>query len=379
MVRKLSNDINLGKVFGIKLQVNLSWFVIFAIVSIFLATDVFPSSLSGKSDIAYWVMGSVSSLLFFASVLVHELAHSVTSIYRGIPVKSITLFIFGGAANITREADKANDDLLMAIAGPLSSCIVAGFFWFFYSITLSGANEVALVCLWLAQINLVLAIFNMLPGFPLDGGRIFRSIVWKFTDDYKRSTEIASHAGRVFGILLILGGVAFAATQSSFFSGIWMALIGWFLFDAASSSYKQVNLQAVLKKYSVTQIPFGKCIIVNSDMSLYEFANRYGLEPNTTCFLAKYPNGNFGLIDIHKVKSEGLGGFETKQMDLFTSIIGKDDYITANTDLLTAVQKMNENDANHLLVTDPDKPLGVLHIDEIIHFVQKESPESFKK
>lgn len=376
MVKTLNNSIYLGKLFGIRFQVNLSWFIIFAVVAIFLATDVFPSSLGGRSQTTYWAMGAVSSLLFFASVLIHELAHSLVSISKGIPVKSITLFIFGGAANITKEADKAEDDLLMAFAGPLSSCVLAGIFWVLYSITYDGAVEISLLCFWLAQINLVLAIFNMLPGFPLDGGRIFRSIIWKVTGNYKRSTEIASHTGRLLGVLLILGGIAIALVQKSLFSGVWMALIGWFLYDAAASSYKQVNLRSILQKYTVSQIPQGKCIIVSSDMSFYEFANRYGLEPPSTCFVAKYPDGSYGFLDMHKVKSEGLGGFKEKNISIFVKNTVKDIFIDIESDLLVAVQKMNEFDVSKLVISG-DESGKTVHLDDIIRFVRDKNPKSF--
>jgi len=228
---------SLGKVFGIEFRLHYTWFVIFILVTVSL---VFPHWLSPL----YWIMAIAASLLFFASVLAHELAHSLVGRANGIPVKSITLFIFGGVALMTREATRPNAELKMAAAGPACSLAIGGLFALIWLVTRGVATSVAEMAGWLAVINIALAVFNMIPGFPLDGGRIFRAILWRATGNYQRSTLLATWVGRGVAYLFILGGILIILLHPfglSWFDGVWLAFIGWFLGNAASASYRQAQ------------------------------------------------------------------------------------------------------------------------------------------
>ena len=185
----MGNAFNLGKLFGIQVRLHYSWFIIFMLVTLSLVYPNWSQSLS-------WVIGIITSLLFFASVLAHELAHSLVGRANGIPIKSITLFIFGGVAQMTREATKASAELKMAAAGPVCSLAIGGLFGLIWLFTKDAVASVAEMAGWLAIINVTLAAFNLIPGFPLDGGRVFRSLMWRFTGNYSAQHELPPGWGR---------------------------------------------------------------------------------------------------------------------------------------------------------------------------------------
>ena len=247
----------LGNIGGITIRIDYSWFVIFALLVFLLGTQ-FPRLAPGVAPTWYWLTALVTSVLFFASVLGHELSHALVARRCNIPINSITLFIFGGVAQMEDEPTTAWDEFKMAIAGPLSSVVFGLGFFVLTALTrnwdsrlLSSSFE------YLAVINVVLAVFNMLPGFPLDGGRVFRSIIWGITGNLIRATQIASLSGQLFGAAFIaFGALTFFYPPLAQFrgNGLWLALIGWFLFTAARSSYKQMLLRETLRKVPVENI-----------------------------------------------------------------------------------------------------------------------------
>ncbi|MFC2021849.1 site-2 protease family protein [Chloroflexota bacterium] len=201
----------------------------------------------------YWIIGIITSLLFFASVVAHELAHSLVGRANGIPIESITLFIFGGVARMTKEVTRPAAELKMAAAGPICSLVIGGLFGLLWLFLPNITEPIATMILWLAVMNGGLAAFNLIPGFPLDGGRIFRSLLWRTTGSYSRSTRIATRIGQGIGYFFILAGISIIFLHPfglSWFDGIWIGFIGWFLGSAASASYRQLRWQQAL--HSVT-------------------------------------------------------------------------------------------------------------------------------
>jgi Zn-dependent protease len=235
----LRGGIPIGKAFGISLKLHYSWFIIFALVTWALAAGYFPSAYPTWSVATRIAAGMITSVLFFGSVLVHELMHSIVSQRQGIPVRSITLFIFGGVSQITSEPKQPRDEFNMAIAGPLSSLVIGGILFGIYfgwrHVDTFAVQFITAIAYWLGYINLVLGIFNLIPGFPLDGGRVFRSLLWWRSGNLKSATRTASNIGRVVGFLFIFGGVWLIFT-GNWVNGIWLALIGWFLESAATGS-----------------------------------------------------------------------------------------------------------------------------------------------
>ncbi|HET6381613.1 MAG TPA: site-2 protease family protein [candidate division Zixibacteria bacterium] len=244
---------------GIEVRIHASWLLIFALLTWSLATGFFPQAyreLTGDrlSDVTAWILGGLSALLLFISVLVHELAHSFMARARGLEAKSITLFLFGGVSSLSSESPNPGTEFLVAIVGPLTSLAIAGICF------LAGAvvtdPQAGLVLGYLAVVNALVAGFNLIPGFPLDGGRVLRSIAWRATNSVRRATEIAATVGQVAGFGLILWGLAtiFLPPADDFFSGFWLAAIGWFLQNAASASLQQVVLETGLRGVRVSSI-----------------------------------------------------------------------------------------------------------------------------
>jgi Zn-dependent protease len=233
--------ISLGELFGIRFRLHFTWFIIFALVTTSL---VYPE----YSRWTYWVVGIITSLLFFASVLAHEVAHSLVGRANGILIESITLFIFGGVAQMTREVTRPNAELKMAAAGPLCSLALGGVFGLLWWFIPNASEPIATMIWWLAVMNGALAAFNLIPGFPLDGGRVFRSLLWRLTGSYHRSTKIATRVGQGIGYLFMLGGILTIALhpfELSWFDGMWIVLIGWFLENAARTSYRQLRQEEI--------------------------------------------------------------------------------------------------------------------------------------
>src|ERR1700683_4614649 len=227
----------LGQVFGIPIYLHPSWFIIFFLITLSLTTQ-FTSKHPGWSSSQHLSLGIITSVLFFASVVFHELSHSVIAKHYKIKVESIPLFVFGGLARIQRDPSSAMQEFNIAIAGPLSSLFLGGCFWL-VTHYFHGNELVVASCTWLWEINVMLAVFNLIPGFPLDGGRVLRSIAWGITGDFNRATKIASYAGRFFAYVMIFVGV-WIAFHGSLVSGIWTAFIGWFLLSAARESVTQI-------------------------------------------------------------------------------------------------------------------------------------------
>ncbi len=243
----MASSITLFRMFGIPFRINYTWLVIFGLVITILAMNQFPSTHPRWSTFEYWLVAAVTTLLFFASVVLHELSHALVALRHKIPVKSITLFIFGGVAQIAKEAERPRVEAVIALAGPLSSLVLAGAFYLVYYFVDPLNEWVGAVAGWLAVINVSLAVFNMLPGFPLDGGRVFRSVVWTITSNYRKATIISAWVGRGIAYLMIAGGVYLSIWEGEWVSGVWLMFIGLFLNAAAMTNARQTMLKEALR------------------------------------------------------------------------------------------------------------------------------------
>ncbi len=246
------SGLRIGTIWNIPIRLNTSWFIIFGLLTWSLSRDYFVAAYPNLSSGVYLSLGVVTSLMFFGSVLAHELGHSWVALKDGIPVRGITLFIFGGVAQIEREASTPASEFRIAIAGPLTSLLLAGGFFILYSLDkqipyLAAPSE------YLMRINFLLALFNLVPGFPLDGGRVLRAAVWAWKKDLHKATRIAALIGQVIAYLFIGLGIL-RMFQGQFSNGIWMIFIGWFLQSTASSTYQQIKLETSLRGSSVRQV-----------------------------------------------------------------------------------------------------------------------------
>ena len=277
-----------------------SWFVIFALLTWMLAGSYYPEEFKHWSPLLYWLMGAVTAIMLFASVLLHELGHSVVALRYKIPVRSITLFLFGGIAQIGAEPPSAIAEFFIAIAGPLVSLALAVFFYAAQPL-IAGMEPLLGLAKYLAYINMALVLFNLIPGYPLDGGRVLRAIVWAITGDMDRSTLIAADVGRFFAFLLIFAGV-WQMFNGNFGGGLWVAFIGWFLDNAASVQIQQVMFRGLLTGHRVAQAMSTHCATVPEDMTLQQLVDEQILGGGQRSFLVNRGDQTVGLITLHRIK-----------------------------------------------------------------------------
>ncbi|MHB1132246.1 MAG: M50 family metallopeptidase [Chloroflexota bacterium] len=273
----MRGSLRVARIMGVDISLHISWFVIFALVTWSLANLYFPyrDPILGRTP--NWLAGFTASSLFFLTVLGHELAHGVVAKRLGFGVESITLFILGGVAAIEREADHAREEFWIAIAGPLSSLafgILAAIFWLIAEAVGPRDNTVADVAFWLAETNVLLALFNLIPGFPMDGGRVLRAIIWGVTRNGWVATRIATWVGRLFAYALVLGGAYLLVTGMAF-SAVWLIGIGWFLHSAALGAYHQAEIREKLKGVAVSQAMSRDYPAISPSLSLRDAFDRY--------------------------------------------------------------------------------------------------------
>jgi Zn-dependent protease/predicted transcriptional regulator len=370
----LQGGIPIGKAFGISLRLHWSWFIIFVLITWALSASYFPSTYPHWSLAEGVTAGIITSLFFFGSVLVHELMHSIVALRKGIHIASITLFILGGVSAMTEEPQKAKDEFLIAAAGPVTSLVLGGIFWGVWvalggTKAAAGSNEfIAAIVYWLGYINLALGIFNLIPGFPLDGGRVLRSLIWWRTSKMQNATKIASNIGRVIGYLFILGGVYLVFT-GNLFNGIWLALIGWFLESSAAGSYNLLLMQDMLKGHVAEEIMSRDCQMIPPDITLDKLVNEYIMKSGRRCFPVVSEGQVEGLISLHdlqKVPKESWANQIVR--DAMVPLV-KLKSVQPDTDLNTVMQTLAQNDINQVPVVDDNNIVGMVGRDNIVNFI----------
>ena len=260
----MDSSFRLGRIFGIPVEVNFTWIFIFLFIT-YVLNDLFHQAEPTWPQTQCWGVALVTAMLFFGSVLAHELSHSVVAVRIGIPVDKITLFIFGGVSQLAHEARRPRAEFLVAVVGPLSSLAICAMFAGLWYLVADKYHGLGTVFWLLAGVNLSLAVFNMLPGFPLDGGRVLRSALWGLTGSYWRATQVASRGGQVFGGLMIAGGILLAVSYGGIQSA-WMALVGVFLFAAATTSYRLESVREGLRTRSVAAVMSSDWVSLPGDL-----------------------------------------------------------------------------------------------------------------
>lgn len=372
----MGRSIQLGKIFGIPFRLDYSWFLIFIFVTVLLSYFYFPDFAKQNefswSTAACWILGVITSLLFFASVLAHELAHSIVGIRGGIPVKSITLFFFGGVAHIGKEASRPIQELKMAAAGPLCSIALAGIFYGISWLS-SGFNEyLAALTWWLAMINAILAIFNMIPGFPLDGGRVLRSIVWLATGDYMRATRIATMAGYGVSYLFILGGFFMMFfLRGGWFNGLWFIFIGFFLNSAVRMTYRQTTLRDSLKGFTAQDVMTRDFPSVPRHLTIRELVQRHFLTTSSQCFLVSDGEMVQGLLTLHQIKDVPQEYWDITTSGQAMTPVEELKMVRPGDDALSILERMDEENLNLVTVVREGRVIGVILRDYLIRFAQR--------
>ncbi len=370
-------SIRLGKIWGIPIGLNISWFLVFGLVTWSLAAGYFPNEYPQLSVAANWLLGLITSILFFGSVLLHELGHAYMALREKIAVRAINLFIFGGVAQIEGEPKTAGAEFRISIAGPIVSLALAAFFGLLWLLD-QNIPWLAAPSIWLARINLILAIFNMIPGFPLDGGRVLRAGVWKITGSFQKANRVATLSGQIvafifmgLGVLVILGG--------NLFNGLWLIFIGWFLQNAAASSYAQSTMQQALQSLNVEQVMARQWPQISSRTPLsllmeeqilrggprYAFLARegYGYDEGD-----KRPSGMVSLTDISRVPQQSWPFTPAEQIMVpWNRLV----VVNAQMDLLEALRIMGEaNVAQVPVLNERGDLVGVLSREQVFHTIR---------
>lgn len=366
----LTRSLKLGKIFGIEIRLDYSWFIIFLLITSTLALGKFAYEFPEWSVIFHWVLGMVTAILFFVSVLIHEIAHSLYARYRGIPVRNITLFIFGGAAQIADEPHKPEDEFVMAILGPAAS-VALGFImaiiWRlsnFFHLPVIGT-----IALYLAFINIMLAVFNLIPGFPLDGGRILRSIIWGISKNLKRATQIASFSGRVFAFLFIILGV-FTIFYSSWLEGFWLIIIGWFLLNAAVRSYQQMTIREIMRQYSINDIMTTAFYKVPPSLTIAQLIQGPIIPTGQQIFPVYDDEQLLGFADIEQIKSKPKSQWEQTPIETIIQPLEMTAKVDLHSTVFSVLLQFADTQINQIPVIDKGKLVGLASKQRIINLIQ---------
>jgi Zn-dependent protease/CBS domain-containing protein len=363
----LSNSIRLFTVRGIEVGVHYSWLFIFGLFTWSLSTYVFPPALPHLSTAEYWLLGAATALLMFVSVLIHELAHSFVALARGLKARSITLFIFGGVSSLGGDAREASTEFLVAIVGPLTSFVLAGVAY--VVATVIDESRIDLVASYLVYINLVLGLFNLVPGFPLDGGRVLRSVLWGATNNMRKATEWAANAGKVVAWGLFAYAL-FLVFDGQYIGGIWMAAIAWFLHNAASNSVQQVVFESRLRRVRAADVVSPDETTVPPGLSVAELIEHYLLPTNRRA-LAVIDNGRLvGIVTVSDILKVPVA--ERSRVTVAEVMGGRDRLYTVSADarVQDAVELLAEHDLEQLPVVDGNRFIGLLTRADVMRQLQ---------
>jgi Zn-dependent protease len=357
----MNNSMKIFRVFGIDIKLHFTWWFVFALIAWSLSSAFFPHYFPDQTQTMYWSMGITASLLLFVSVLLHELSHSLVARAKNIKVESITLFFFGGVAGITKEDMKPSSEFLMAIAGPVFSLVLAGIFFIIWKINENVFWTAITYYLW--QLNLILAIFNLVPAFPLDGGRAFRAILRAYFKDLKKATRIAVIGGKLFAGFLFFMGIL--ALISGVGTGLWFIFLGGFLYFIAGASYDQVIIKETLGGISVKELMNKKTKAVDPDMKFSDFVHKYeNSEEDVFVVRDKDFSGTLNLEKIEKMPVKMQQMVKLRQIAMpFHQLktLKKDD------NAYTAFRKIAEQGVELLPVMNKGKLSGMITRKKLMH------------
>jgi Zn-dependent protease/predicted transcriptional regulator len=364
----IRQSIRLTRIRGIEIGVHYSWFIVLVLITLSLTT-LFAEEHPQWPRFEHYAMGAAASLLFFTSILLHELAHSFVALAKRIPVRSITLFVFGGIAQITREPDRPLTEFQIAIVGPIASMGLALGFKLVAMAAAGWSDHAQAVADWLAHVNLVLAIFNLLPGFPLDGGRVFRAVVWRVTGSYTRATAVAAKSGQIMGYMFILGGILIGFT-ANWFNGLWLAFIGWFLLIMAQESVLQATLRSALKGLTAKDIMASDCPTVSGRMSLAELVDDHMLRTGQRCFLVAEDGNVEGLVTLHQVKTVPRENWAVIPVNRAMIPYDRLRVVHPDTPIFEVLEAMDRADVNQVPVTKAGRLVGMITRDHLLQIIR---------
>jgi Zn-dependent protease/predicted transcriptional regulator len=372
----LRSQIRLGRIAGIEIGLHFSWFIIAVLIALSLVAQFHQEAPSWSNSVV-WSAAVITAILFFVALLLHELAHSLVARARGLRVRAITLFALGGVSQIESEASDAKSEFWIAFVGPLTSVAIG--FGCLGLARLSGwtyashpGNPVAAILLWLGYINIGLAVFNMVPGYPLDGGRVLRAIIWWITGNQSRSTRAAARVGQLVALLLIFYGL-YRFFLGENFGGLWLAFIGWFLLDAARGTQVQTELVTELRGRHVSDLMDHDCVTVESHISVQDFVEEYLLRTGRRCFVVVQNDAVVGLLTPAELRKVNREDWPQTSLQSVMRPISQVRAVTPETPALQALEMMTRDDINQLPVISNGHLEGIFSRTHVLRFLQLHS------
>lgn len=366
----LQRKIGLFKLLGVKVSVDASWGIILFLVVWSLSKGYFPSYFPDLSIQTYWIMGVIGAIGLFISIIIHEFSHSLVARKYGMKIQGITLFIFGGVAEMKDEPKTPKSEFLMAIAGPIASFVLSIFF--------SGLTQVAeiwkvpipIVAIlgYLSTINLLIAVFNMIPAFPTDGGRVLRSLLWWIKGDIRWATQIASRISLMFAVVIIFMGFMHI-TGNNVMGGLWWILIGLFLFFAANASYQKLLIKESFEGKTVRHFMNPALVTVPYDITLQEFVDKYLYHYHYKMFPVVKNNVISGLITVQILKLHTHEEWKHLSVGQVMQEQDASNSIVSNTLIEDALNKMNESGVTRLLVLEHNKIVGIITLKDLLEYI----------
>jgi Zn-dependent protease/predicted transcriptional regulator len=358
--RKARSGISLFKVRGIQISLDYSWFIVFGLVLWSLSAGYFPQIYPGQSRQIYWMAGLIATFFFFVSILVHELCHSLMALHLGIKIREINFFIFGGMARLSEEAASPKDEFKIAVVGPLSSFSLAAIFWGIQNALEADQPSIIVeVFGYLAWANVALAVFNLIPGFPLDGGRIFRAFWWWKTGSISRATKFASDIGKGFAIAIMVLG-ALQIFSGVLIGGLWLLFIGMFLRGVAEVSYQEMAVRQSLEGTRVEDILIKEVVTAPSELPLKRLISDYFLRYGYRGFPVTTNGTVLGLISLTDVKDVPEEEQRDKTVSQVMTPFKSEFTILPETPLTEALKKMTQENTGRLLVMRGDQMIGMI-------------------
>jgi Zn-dependent protease len=367
----MRSHLKLGRLLGVPLRIDLTWLLIFAWATWSLSTTYAPDRLPDAAPLTHWLVGAGTSVLFFTSVVLHELGHALVARAQGHPVKQITLFIFGGAAEITQEPATPGKELALALAGPGVS-LGLGALFLLVSWLGAGVSWLQTMASYLGGVNLVLGVFNLVPGFPLDGGRVLRALLWKRTGDLAVATRWAARVGRVIAYGL-MGWGFMLIVRGQFGDGLWLLLIGMFLDGSARTADLRVNIDQLLAGHTVAEVMSPDCPSVPPQLSLDVFVEQYLLRQGRRCYVVGGAGDAQGMLTVHNVQEVPRDRWPTTRVGEVSRPLAELRTVTPETPLAEALAQMTSEGVNQLPVLVGSQLVGMITRDGLLTFMRVRS------
>jgi Zn-dependent protease len=355
---------------GIPIRIDASWLLIAALVTWSLAMGVFPSLQPDLTPVMYWAMGAIGAILLFTSIVLHELAHAVVAQSQGMQIRGITLFIFGGVAELQDEPPSARTEFLVAIAGPIASIAIAATCWGAATVGrgLGWPPPVTAVLAYVAIMNGILVAFNLVPAFPLDGGRVLRSLLWHWKHDLQRATRIASEIGSAFGIVLIVLGFV-SLVSGNLIGGFWWILIGMFLRNAAKTAYQQVIIRRALEGDPVRRFMTREPHTVPPNVTISDFVENYLYQFHHKLFPVTEDGDLRGCLHTRSLRLVPRESWPVTTVSQIAEPCGEENTIVPDMDAVSALGILNRTGASRLLVVDNGRLIGILSLKDLLRFL----------